>query len=114
MISPLGPAEPLDWFRVQISQAFEVKFCGRLGPDHADDKSIRILNRVVHWTSRGIGYEADQRHAELILQQLSLGTASKPVGVPSAQTTCTNEDLLCASDAVIYRALAARANYLSQ
>merc|ERR1711873_14263 len=96
-------AESLDWFRAQISQAFEVKFRGRLGPDQADDKSIRILNRVVYWTSRGIEYEADQRHAEIIVQQLGLGSTSKSVGVPSAQSSHLNDEPLGASDAVVYR-----------
>ena len=64
----LGPAEQLDWFRKQIAQRFEVKFRGRLGPDAHDDKSIRILNRVVHCGANCLEYEADQRHAEIIAQ----------------------------------------------
>ena len=59
----LGMEEDLDWFRRKISEVFEVKFRGRLGPAEGDDKCIRILNRVVEWTSGGIEYEADQRHA---------------------------------------------------
>ncbi len=45
---------------------------GRLGPGKEDDKNIRILNRVVHWESEGIRYEADHRHAEIIIRELGL------------------------------------------
>ena len=37
-----------------------------------DDKAVRILNRVVYWDAEGIKYEPDQRHAEIIIQQLGL------------------------------------------
>ena len=68
----LGSEEDLDWFRVKIEERFEVKIRGRLGPSEGDGKSIRILNRVVEWTNSGISYEADQRHAEIIVKQLGL------------------------------------------
>ena len=42
----LGCEKQLDWFRRQISDKFEVKFRGRLGPEESDDKPIRILNRI--------------------------------------------------------------------
>ena len=50
----LAEEEKLDWFRREISKRFEVKFRGRIGPDVGDDKSIRILNRVITWDVRGI------------------------------------------------------------
>ena len=49
---------------------FEIKVKARLGPNSTDDKSVRILNRVVYWTAEGIRYEPDQRHAEIIIHQL--------------------------------------------
>ena len=45
----LGFSGQLDWFRSKISERYEVKFRGRLGPEEHDCKSIRILNRVVTW-----------------------------------------------------------------
>ena len=30
---------------------------------------VRVLNRTLRWTSGGIGYEPDQRHAELIMKE---------------------------------------------
>ena len=47
----LGTEHDLDWFRREISQIYEVKFRGRIGPTDKDDKAVRILNRVVTWTS---------------------------------------------------------------
>ena len=58
-------------------ERYEVKFRGRIGPGGNDDKSIRILNRIVTWNERGIAYEADQRHAEIIVRDLGLSTDSK-------------------------------------
>jgi hypothetical protein len=43
----LGNEKELDWFRGVISKRFEVKFRGRIGPAKEDDKSIRLLNRVI-------------------------------------------------------------------
>jgi len=110
----LGQETQLDWFRKQIAEKFEVKFRGSLGPSDTDDKSIRILNRVVTWTKEGIEYEADQRHAEIIVEHLGLSKHSKPVGTPSVKTGNEESPALSNEDATAYRALVARANYLSQ
>ena len=60
----LGNEVELDWFRERIRSKFEVRFRARLGPEDKDDKSVRLLNRVIEWTPEGIRYEAAQRHAE--------------------------------------------------
>ncbi len=49
-----------------IRERFEVKFRGKIGPAPQDEKSIRILNRILTWAEDGIEYEADQRHAEIV------------------------------------------------
>ena len=54
----------------------------RLGPGKEDMKSMRILNRVVHWAPTGIEYEEDQRHAEIIVKELGLASDSKSVRTP--------------------------------
>ena len=84
----LGHTEQFDWFRRQISERYEVKFRGRIGPTEEDDRSIRILNRVVSWKLKGIEYEADQRHAEIIIKELGLQGDSKGV-VPQANSRQT-------------------------
>ena len=43
----LGSEADLHWFRKQIAQRYEVKFRVRIGADAGDEKSIRVLNRVI-------------------------------------------------------------------
>ena len=76
----LGNEVALDWFRERIQEKFEVKFRGRLGPDHGDDKAVRILNRILTWTNEGIRYEVDQRHAEIIIRCVKLSGHSGSEG----------------------------------
>ena len=64
----LGHGEQLDWFKERISDKYEIKHRGRLGPSDQDDKQIRMLNRVVWWGPKGIRYEADQRHGEIMIK----------------------------------------------
>ena len=52
--------EQLDWFWTEISKRFQSKHRGRIGPEDADLKEIRILNRIVTWIQSGLTYEADQ------------------------------------------------------
>ena len=52
-----------------------------MGPNEKDGevKEAWILNRVIRVTSQGWQYEADQRHADLIIQETgaaSIGTLS--------------------------------------
>ena len=75
----------LDWLRDSIQSKFEVKFRARLGPEAKDDKSVRLLNRVVHWTSEGIKYEAGQRRAELIARDIGLQDSSNVVVTPGVK-----------------------------
>ena len=82
----LGAEKDLNWFREQIKSRFEVKFRGRIGPSEKDDKSIRLLNRVFEWTPEGIVVEADQRHAELIVQDLGLNERTKSVSTPGLKS----------------------------
>ena len=111
----LGSTGDLDWFRTQIETRFEVKFRGRIGPEDSDDKSIKLLNRVIEWTPEGIRYEADQRHAEIIIESLGLRDNSKSVNTPGLNGQDENGGyILEGSEASMFRALAARGNYLSQ
>ena len=72
---------------------------------------------MIEWDEDGIWYEADQRHADLTVSELGLKEA-KPVSTPG-----TKEDvdrmladlgpILSPVDATMYRAMAARLNYLA-
>jgi hypothetical protein len=111
----LGNERSLDWFRTMIQGKFEVKLRGRLGPDVGDNKSIRILNRIVTWDNQGIKYEADQRHAEIIIRQLGLNEKSNSVVTPGMRDSGEgNDKRLDSREASQHRASVARANYLCQ
>ena len=111
----LGNELDLDWFRDEISAKFEVKFRARLGRGSDDDKSVRLLNRVIEWTSEGIMYEADQRHAELVLRDMGLGNSSNAVVTPGGKK---DEDSMSSkldrAREVQFRANVARCNYMCQ
>ena len=115
----LGWESQLDWYREKGTGRFESKVKGRIGPASGNEKSMRVLNRLVHWTSEGIEYEADQRHAELIIQGLSLKADSKSVntlGESSARQDVTEDDdeELDGAERTWYRGIVARGNYLAQ
>jgi hypothetical protein len=83
-----------------------------LGPEDKDDKAIRILNRVVSWDSEGIKYEPDQRHAEVIIEQLGVkakqGIATPGVKPADAKDEEGDDENLGPTDATCYRAAVAR------
>ena len=60
----LGPEDQLNWFRTKVTERFEVKFRGTMGPGHKDQKSIRLLNRVFEWSSEGIKVEGEARRTD--------------------------------------------------
>ena len=110
----LGNKESLDWYQKELSKEFELKVRGIIGPERSDDKSIRLLNRVFEWKPEGIICEADQRHAEIIVEQLGLNGRTKGLSTTGAKPTEVNEAEITQEDATRYRAIAARANYLAQ
>ena len=108
----------LDWLRNEFKKRFEIKFKGRLGPGENDDKAVGILNRVVSWTDRGIEYEADQRHSEIIIAALGLrgkkSTVSPRIKTSSDTDDPEDEFKLYPPEASMFLNLVAPANYLSQ
>ena len=66
-------------------------------------------------TDEGIEYDADQRHAEIIIKQLGICEGTKAVVTPGVKTgKAEGEEAEEPRDATMYRAMVARANYLSQ
>ena len=89
-----------------------------MGHGKEDVKSIRILNRIVTLKDDGVEYEADQRHAEIIVKQMGLSFSDKSVSTPiikmcKADLDTGNEELDSGKGSM-YRAMVARANYLAQ
>ena len=73
---------------VQKEKRFECKYRGRIGPAEADDTEMRILNRIVTWTTDGIQYEGNQRHVETAMKEWGLNEESIEFGVPGINCVC--------------------------
>ena len=106
-----GLAADLKWLQGQLAARFEIK-TQMIGHDAEFKQEGKILNRVVRATPRGFEMEADQRHAELIIETLELednkGVATAGVDDP------VEEDIDLEGEKIFgYRSLAARANYLA-
>ena len=50
-----GAKPDLDWFEKELEARYELRKVGRIGPGEHDDKVGRVLNRVVRWTTHGLG-----------------------------------------------------------
>ena len=74
----------------------------------------KILNRIVRRTEAGYEMEADPRHAELIVEQVTKeGARTTTTPRKSMAKEGEDEKELGSEQATQYRALAARCNYLS-
>ncbi len=68
----LGVDPALKWNTKELQKVYGFKVKATLGPEPYDDKSVRILNKVVTWNEHGIMYEPDQRHVEIVIKALGL------------------------------------------
>ena len=68
----VGSPEALDQYEVGMQKSFDCKLKGRLGTDPGDCKEMRVLNRIVRINDKGLLYEADPRHAEIIIKAFHL------------------------------------------
>ena len=106
----------IEWLRQKLASRFEIKTT-MIGDGENEEKEGKVLNRVVRITDDGWEYEADQRHAEIIVEAMKLGDA-KSVSTPGGDEekdweTEENAEELNAEDSTRFRAIAARANYLA-
>lgn len=58
-----------------------------MGPGDGDDKSIRLLNRIITWDEEGIQWEGYQRHGEILVRELRLAGDSRGATAPSDKKT---------------------------
>ena len=76
----------------------------------------RLLNRVLRCTTDGWEVEPDQRHVDLIIKDLDLGSANEVITPgekdPKGKAVEVEEEL-SPEDTTKYRAIVARANYLA-
>ena len=111
----VGRREQIEEFEGWLKDRFEIK-TKKVGMDCDLCREARVLNRIVRVTDRGWEYEADQRHAEMIVKEMGLELA-KPVATPGEEEKQweaeENKVILDASQATKYRRIAARLNYLA-
>ena len=99
----------------ELRKRFDLKVRGVLGSGPKDDKSIRILNRIVSSDEHGVTYGCDQRHAEIVLKQLKIKEEGvKSVVAPGIKQDPGESKPLDSAMASQYRSLTMRLNYLAQ
>jgi hypothetical protein len=112
-----GRAAALDQVKARVHERFLLKELGRLGGGPGEQRELRVLNRILRWTPAGLKYEADPRHAEILIRGVAgaeralsaPGTHSKDFEGPSAEAEAELPDAI----ARLFRSFAARANYLA-
>ena len=84
----LGPRVEVRRYEDALAERFEIKRRGHIGEDEGCVREIRILNRILRLTQDGLRYEADPRHAELLVKALDLTNSADTPGVkaPSDDT----------------------------
>ncbi len=109
-----GSASSLAWFEHTLLTTFEGKVKGRL---QKPGDELRILNRIARRTTDGYEWEADQRHAEMIVSSAGLDDDSRPLTSPGRKLVGKEiedePELLDAEAASDFRARAARANFMA-
>ena len=89
----LGPKSDIIWYEGELATRFEIKRRGWIGESDGCIQEIRILNRILRLTKDGLRYEADPRHAEMLIKALGLEDAT-PVVTPGVKedNDATNYD----------------------
>ena len=110
-----GRLEDTIWLEKELQDRFDIK-THMIGKGQDLSQEGKVFNRVIRRTEEGWEYEADPRHAELIVRTLNLNESK-------AVTTAGEDDKewkleedsepLEGLQAREYRGIAARANYLA-
>ena len=118
----VGSLEGVRWLQKELESAFETKtdMAGHSRKPGVATEA-KILNRVIRAVPTRWDYNCDQRHAEIIPEELDFKDC-KPVGTPEVEETLKRsaEDEahgatpLSPAMATQYRGLTARANYMAQ
>ena len=110
--------QDMTWLHAELAKVWSVKQ-QILGPGEGMQQQVRILNRLLTWINNGIEYEADQRHADIIIKQLGF-TASKLVVTPAGNDNAREAKARCSEAALPrdhaapHRGLSVRLYYLAQ
>ena len=105
----------LDWLDKELQKAYEIQ-TQKVGVGENMDREGKVLNRIVRCVSEGWEVEADPRHAELIVEQLGIGSSRSlsSLGVDGEAEVDHEEDTdIAGPDGTRFRGVAARCNYLA-
>ena len=79
----------LKWLEGVLKAKYDIKTT-LLGPDETDAKEVTVLNRLIAWVDgQGITYEADPRHAQIMVKEI-LGIDLDGVELKGTATTGTS------------------------
>jgi len=110
-----GRRSSINELKARLQNRFEVK-TKVIGMGQGEDREGRVLNRVVRVGGEGWEYEPDQRHADIVVESLGLGSANAttlPGEDEKKWEEEENNELLDAAKAARFRSIAARVNYLA-
>lgn len=112
-----GGVEDLKLCKARLQERFEIKRA-TVGTDEAagEIREARILNRIIRVTEDGSEYEADQRHADLVVKETGADDKSSlthPGGGKQVMAVEAETEALMGAEATRFRVVAARASYLS-
>jgi hypothetical protein len=69
----LGMSKSLNWFRGFVQRMIDVKFTWRL--ERGKPRAVKRLSRTVTMAEHGLECNADQRHAEILIKDMSINDA---------------------------------------
>ena len=85
-----GCTQGLKLLEERLGKRFEIK-TSIVGTGVDQVKEARVLNRVIRITEHGWEYEPDQRHAELIIEDMGMKEAN-PVNTPGEDDKSWEEE----------------------
>ena len=107
----------MTWLEKEMGEWYEIETRGGLDGVTPGMQEMTILNREINWNGHNLSYQADPKHVQIMAKEFGLDDLSKGLEVPITRDVDNEEDAedeLQGEEATQYRALAARANYLSQ
>lgn len=109
----LGTSEALTSVLAHFRSWWDVKLRGVMGSDQEDSKRMDIFNRTLTWDGKKLILKADNKHAQVLFDELGIKENSNGVTIPTCESDeKAMEEVLDQREASRYRSLAARANYL--
>ena len=107
--------EQLHWLNKKMQEEYEIKF-QVMGPKKHLSKDVKILNRTLRWTQVGIEYEADLKHAGLIVKETETANMKKcrtPGKTQGSKALEKEKEDMSTEEQTKFRSVAARINILA-